>query len=122
MDFIDFLKAWSGCENETVGAYTDLSNEAQFTLGNIGHLKRRNALYGGFHWVFTFDNNYGISIIKHDGSYGHSENLWEIAVLYKDDLCYDTPITDDVIGRLSEEKVLDYARQIRDLPERNQHV
>ena len=62
---------------------------------------------GGHAYRFSFANGYGASVIKHSGSYGHDEDLWELAVLDSTgDLCYDTPITSDVLGWLSEEAVL----------------
>ena len=42
-----------------------------------------------------FPNGYGASIIKGDGSYGV-----ELAVITDEGLCYDTDITDDVIGNI----------------------
>lgn len=70
----------------------------------------------GFCYQAYFINGYGISIIKHDDSYGRADNKWEIAVLKGDELCYDTPITDDVIGWLTGPEVLDYACKIAALP------
>ena len=78
----------------------------------------------GFMYRAAFANGYGISIVKHDGSYGREANKWEIAVLEKGkaeelkayDLCYSTPITCDVIGWLTGPEVMDYARQIAELP------
>lgn len=78
----------------------------------------------GYMYRAAFANGYGISIVKHDGSYGREQNKWEIAVLKrgkendvkKYDLCYDTPITDDVIGFLTGPEVMDYAKQIAALP------
>ncbi len=56
-----------------------------------------------------FDNGYGVSVIKSSNSYGGSLDLYELAVLkgVEDDwkICYDTVITDDVLGHLSEEEV-----------------
>ena len=56
-----------------------------------------------------FDNGYGVSVIKASHSYGGSKGLYELAVLKgtEDDwqICYDTPITYDVIGHQSEEEV-----------------
>ena len=65
----------------------------------------------GYMYRAAFANGYGISIVKHDGSYGHGCNEWEIAVLKRGkkddvkeyDLCYDTPISDDVIGCVDDE-------------------
>lgn len=70
----------------------------------------------GEQWIFEFDNKYGASVIKSDYSYGGREGLFELAVLYDDDLCYSTPITDDVIGYLTDGEVsalLDRIEQLK---------
>jgi hypothetical protein len=74
----------------------------------------------GIQYVFRFDNNYGASVVKHGISYGHEEDLWELAVLRlctdgKYHLCYDTEITDDVIGHLTDEEVRTYLGKIKEL-------
>ena len=51
---------------------------------------------------------YSLSVISTPFSYGGSEGLWEIAVLDKNNnLCYNTELTDDVIGYLKEEDLLE---------------
>lgn len=56
----------------------------------------------GYQLLYKFDNGYGASVVKHDFSYGGKNNKYELAVLDKDgSLCYDTPITEDVIGHLT---------------------
>ena len=53
-----------------------------------------------------FDNGYGVSVVKHDYSYGGDKGLYELAVLNENgDLTYDTPITEDVIGWNTKEEV-----------------
>ena len=53
-----------------------------------------------------FDNGYGASVVSHNFSYGGSEGLYELAVLGKDgDLTYDTPVTNDVLGWLTDKEV-----------------
>lgn len=71
---------------------------------------------GGIQYIFTAPNGYGASIVKHSFSYGGKNGLWELAVLLGDAICYDTPITDDVLGHLTEEEVNDTLKQIADLP------
>lgn len=71
-------------------------------------------------WQFRFENNYGASIIKHYGSYGYEEDLFELAVLYYDDkgeshITYNTPITEDVIGWLTNNDVIRYLNKIKNL-------
>ena len=70
----------------------------------------------GKHAVITFDNGYGASVICTPYSYGGKSGLYELAVLGKDGrLCYDTPITNDVLGYLTEQDVTDVMKQIQDL-------
>lgn len=61
----------------------------------------------------TFDNGYGMSIIRGLYSYGGTEGKFEIAVLGADgDMDYSTPIADDVIGHLAAEDVVSIAHEL----------
>lgn len=62
-----------------------------------------------------FDNGYGVSIVSHELSYGGNEGLCELAVLKGDELCYDTPITSDVIGWLTADAAIEIARKVEAL-------
>ena len=70
---------------------------------------------------FKFKNGYGASVVKHWGSYGFEDDLFELAVLKFDkkngigSLCYDTEITDDVIGYLNNDEVLELLEKIKNL-------
>jgi len=48
-----------------------------------------------------YENGYGASIIAHKSLYDEDQNLFEIAVLYNDEPCYTTDITDYVISNLN---------------------
>lgn len=78
-------------------------------------LQNTEYLNNGVRHIYKFDNGYGASVIKHDYSYGGRDGLWEIAVLENDELCYTTPITEDVIGHLSWENVENYLQKIKEL-------
>lgn len=56
-----------------------------------------------------FDNGYGVSVVSFPGSYGFRDGLYESAVLKGTEedweLCYNSVITDDVLGYQSEEEV-----------------
>jgi hypothetical protein len=66
-----------------------------------------------------FDNGYGISVIRSQSSYGGSEGLYEAAVLKGDDeeyeVCYETPITSDVLGHQTEKNIESVLSQIKKL-------
>lgn len=70
-----------------------------------------------FHKRVKFPNGYGASIVRGPYTYGGSEGLYEVAVLnINNDITYDTPITDDVIGNLTESDVIHILNQIAALP------
>jgi hypothetical protein len=73
-----------------------------------------------------FPNGYGVSVVRFKllsgfgyGSYTSNESEWELAVLEgteKDwELTYDTPITDDVLGHLSEDGVTEIMAKVQSL-------
>jgi hypothetical protein len=74
---------------------------------------------------YMFNNGYGASVVSHSYSYGGNRGLFELAVLDKDgELTYDTPITDDVIGHLTQEDVDVLLGKIKNLssPSEQQNV
>ena len=66
---------------------------------------KKNKLAEGIQYEYSFPNGYGASVIKTTYSYGGEAGLWELAVLYQDELCYTSGITDDVIGHLTSKDV-----------------
>lgn len=84
--------------------------------------------------VYLFENRYAASVIRagygensFTGSYGVDDGLFELAVMKcRTDadprqfssygLCYDTPITDDVVGYLTEEDVQELLAKVASLP------
>jgi hypothetical protein len=63
-----------------------------------------------------FENGYGASVVRHEYSYGGKNGLYELAVLDSSgDLTYDTPITNDVLGYLSEQDVTEILIKIQQL-------
>jgi len=74
--------------------------------------------HGGWQVTYKFENEYAASIVQHDYSYGCEDGEWELAVLYKGSLCYDTPVTNDVLGHLKEHELKPILEQIKALPKR----
>jgi hypothetical protein len=66
-----------------------------------------------------YPNGYGVSVVQFPGSYGYEEGLYEVAILkgLEEDweICYDTPITDDVIGYQSVEDIDNLLSQVESL-------
>ena len=73
-----------------------------------------------YQYIFKFDNGYGASVIKNIMSYGHAQDLFELAVIEFIDeftwkICCSTEITDDVIGYLTNDDVLELLERIKNL-------
>lgn len=62
----------------------------------------------------NFNNGYGVSVVRFNGSYGYPK-LWEVGIMYKDSLTYDTHITDDILGWQKDQDVTDIMEQVQKL-------
>jgi hypothetical protein len=60
-----------------------------------------------------FANGYGLSVIW--TGYGSNAGLMEVGVTCNGSLCYDTPITDDVIGWVDRAEIRDLVSRVRAL-------
>lgn len=71
------------------------------------------------HALQFFPNGYGVSVVRFPGSYGYENGLYEVAILRGTednyDLCYDTPITDDILGHREEEDIENIIQEVQSL-------
>ena len=75
-----------------------------------------HTLVGRKQCIVQFPNGYGASIVQGEHTYGGKDGLYELAVFGEDGhITYDTPITDDVIGYLTEQDVEHTLNKIKDL-------
>lgn len=70
---------------------------------------------GGTRAYMEFPNGYEISVITGEYAYSDEDHPYEAAVLHEGRVCYDTPITDDVVGHLDEEGVTEIMKKIQEL-------
>ena len=70
---------------------------------------------GGTRAAHTFPNGFGVSVINSSFSYGGDKGLYEMAILFKGKLTYDTPLTDDVLGHLTKAEVNEYLAKVEAL-------
>lgn len=67
-----------------------------------------------------FDNGYGISVLLGgDGIYSNGIDTYEVAILYNDELCYDSGLCDDVLGHQTEGEITELMEKIQLLPNKN---
>ena len=86
-----------------------------------GHTETKS-VHGGVQHLFRFGNDFGASVVRHDGSYGNrnGEGLWEIALIQYSgdewDFVYEREMFSDVIGWQNEEEIEEIVNWIRALP------
>lgn len=59
-----------------------------------------------------FDNGYGISVIQGKHFYC-GRNTYEVAILKDGSLCYDTPLTDDVLGHQTKDDITKIMKELQ---------
>jgi hypothetical protein len=69
--------------------------------------------------VIFFRNGFGASVVRHSYSYGGREGFYELAVIIRDEkdsrgfqLTYETSATDDVLGWLTADDVVEKLKEI----------
>ena len=78
-----------------------------------------HSIYNGLQATINFDNHYGVRVVEFYEYYGVNSNLWEVAILYKDTLTYNTSIKakNCVIGGLTEQDVTYVMKKVQVLPD-----
>lgn len=66
--------------------------------------------------ILSFKNGYQASVITGKMFYSSDDEPYEVAVMRNDEIVYDTPITNDVLGYLTAHEVNDVLAKIEDLP------
>ena len=77
--------------------------------------EQHTACEDGTRAKLEFDNGYGVSVITGKMFYTDAVGQYEAAVLLDGKLCYETPITDDVLGHLDRKGVEGLMEQIQKL-------
>ena len=64
----------------------------------------------------SFPNGYEVSILLGSMFYSNGIDTYELAVFHDGSITYDTPITSDVLGYLTEPGLMENLQQIENLP------
>jgi hypothetical protein len=101
-------------------------NDLKFSLHPMMHVQNSDPIFGMFeafakndtvstHSKMFFDNGYGVSVVTGDRFYSN----FEIAILKgneaNSDLCYTTPITNDVIGCVTKDEITEIMKRVQEL-------
>ena len=93
--------------------YNKLPDEILNKIKKLGYDIEFAQVFDGLQYIFTLPNcEYSFDCIKHSGSYGAEQDLWEAAILKDKEICYTTNITEDVLGYQTPKDILDIAVQL----------
>lgn len=81
-------------------------------------LSRPHSCGCGTQDIYRFENGYEASVVCTPYTYGGEEGKKELAVMHGGKIVYDTPITNDVLGWLSDDEVQEVLGRIAALPSR----
>lgn len=74
----------------------------------------------GRHAKLHFDNGYGVSVLTGGMYFYTRNNTYEVGILKDGYLCYNTPITDDVLKYQTKEQVEEVMKKLQSY-ERDQY-
>tara|TARA_B100000963_G_C22591557_1_gene655768 strand:- start:964 stop:1413 length:450 start_codon:yes stop_codon:yes gene_type:complete len=89
-------------------------DELEFTLVYVTRKEDNYPLLREARAYVHFDNGFYVSIFNALYSYG-AEDEYEIAIMDKDGICYDTPLTSDVVGHLDKKGVEKLLKEVSEL-------
>lgn len=102
-------------------------NTKNFNLKIDDDLKKylmiRRERYLGIQYIFAFNNNFGLSIVKTPCTYGYYDDEWECAMLkyldnlYKYELHYCDLTDNDLVGYMNDKQVNNLLRQVKEWSE-----
>lgn len=65
--------------------------------------------------ILNFDNGYGVSVLFGESFYSDGYNTYEMAILKDGNICYDSGITEDVLGYITKNEITEYMIKIQQL-------
>ena len=73
--------------------------------------EKHKKYYFNSHAVHQFPNGYGVSVI--DGYCAYCDNgTYEVAILKNGEICYDTPLTNDVLTYQTPEQIDEILKEV----------
>lgn len=93
--------------------YSLLSSEVLNDIAKLGITSKFASESNGYRYTFDdFSDGYSLSLVKHDNSYGHETDSWEVEILQNGKVVNNTPIDADVVGKVDNDEVL---KTVKDL-------
>ena len=66
------------------------------------------------HAAMEFENGYGVSVIFGEQFCSNGIDTYEVAIIKDNHVCYDTPLTDNVLAYQNENEVTEIMRKVQE--------
>ena len=106
----EYEEDYSLAQHHNVFKFDDL----KWTLIYISRGEDNKPLEWNARAYVSFDNGFYVSILNGLYSVGDVDE-YELAIMDKDGICYDTPLSDDIIGHLTKEDVEKWLKDVSQL-------
>ncbi len=112
-------KAQEQLKKEIIEKYPDSEVKDNYFQGSCNTGYFYGPINNPIGLLVKFPNQYGASIVRHSGSYGGRDGLFEMGVaIFSGELYgldYNTPLTNDVFGYLEKEELFEKLELISEL-------
>ena len=101
---------------ESIKTFKDLEFETHpILLDDKSSQDTKEMLVNSKHAVMEFENGYGVSVIFGEQFYSNGIDTYEVAIIKDNHVCFDTPLTDNVLAYQNENEVTEIMRKVQEL-------
>jgi len=99
---------------ESIKTFKDLEFEMHPILLDAKSQYTKEMFANSKHAVMEFENGYSVSVIFGDQFCSNGIDTYEVAIIKDNHVCYDTPLTDNVLAYQTEDEVTEIMRKVQE--------
>ena len=99
---------------ESIKTFKDLEFEMHPILLDAKSQDTKEIFANSKHAVMEFENGYGVSVVFGDQFCSNGIDTYEVAIIKDNHVCYDTPLTDNVLAYQNENEVTEIMRKVQE--------
>ena len=99
---------------ESIKTFKDLEFEMHPILLDAKSQDTKEIFANSKHAVMEFENGYGVSVVFGDQFCSNGIDTYEVAIIKDNHVCFDTPLTDNVLAYKNEDEVTEIMRKVQE--------
>ena len=100
---------------KSIKTFKDLEFEMHPILLDAKSQNTKEMFANSKHAVMEFKNGYSVSVIFGDQFCSNGIDTYEVAIIKDNHVCFDTPLTDNVLAYQNENEVTEIMRKVQEL-------